>query len=136
MALIVKMPASEVPVRPKDIDLEFFNKNIFDTSKEDEITFLGDKPCIIKFYTDWWGPCKTLSPILDELTHDYKGKVDIYKVNIENHQEMSALFGIRSVPTLVMMSNNTKPVQIPGAPHKESLSEIIDVFLEKDKNDN
>ena len=48
---------------------------------------------------------------------------------------MSTLFGIRSVPTLVMMSKNTKPVQIPGAPHKESLSEIINAFLEKDKND-
>ena len=135
MALVVKMPASEMSIKPKDIDLDFFNKNIFDTTK-DEIAFLGDKPCIVKFYTDWWGPCKALSPILDELTNDYKGKVDIYKVNIENHQEMSTLFGIRSVPTLVMMSKNTKPVQIPGAPHKESLSEIINAFLEKDKNDN
>ena len=52
MALVVKMPASELPVKPKDIDLDFFNKNIFDT-KADEITFLGDKPCIVKFYTDW-----------------------------------------------------------------------------------
>ena len=52
MALVAKMPASELPVKPKDIDLEFFNKNIFDTTK-DEITFLGDKPCMIKFYTDW-----------------------------------------------------------------------------------
>ena len=48
---------------------------------------------------------------------------------------MSTLFGIRSVPTLVMMSKDTKPVQIPGAPHKETISEIIDTFLEKDKND-
>ena len=65
---------------------------------------------------------------------DYKGKVDIYKVNTENNQEMSVLFGIRSVPTLVMMSKNTKPVSIPGAPHKETLSEIIDAFLKEDKN--
>ena len=76
-----------------------------------------------------------MSPILDGLTKDYKGKVDIYKVNIETHQEVSVLFGIRSVPTLVMMSKNTKPVQIPGAAHKESLAEIIDRFLETDKND-
>ena len=53
MALIVKMPASELPAKVTDIDLEFFNANIFDTSKDDEITFLGDKPCIVKFYTDW-----------------------------------------------------------------------------------
>ena len=119
---------------PTQEDLVVVDKNIFDTTK-DEIAFLGDKPCIVKFYTDWWGPCKALSPILDELTNDYKGKVDIYKVNIENHQEMSTLFGIRSVPTLVMMSKNTKPVQIPGAPHKEGLLEIINAFLEKDKND-
>ena len=76
-----------------------------------------------------------MSPILDELTNDYKGKVDFYKVNIEKHSDMAALFGIMSVPTLVMMSEKSKPVQIPGAPHKESLSEMIDAFLEKDKND-
>ena len=49
---------------------------------------------------------------------------------------MASMFGIMSVPTLVMMSKNTKPVQIPGAPHKESMSEIIDAFLKKDKDDN
>ena len=52
MAIVVKMPASELPMKPKDIDLDFFNKNIFDTGK-DEITFLGDNPCVVKFYTDW-----------------------------------------------------------------------------------
>ena len=134
MAIVVKMPASELPMKPKDIDLDFFNKNIFDTGK-DEITFLGDNPCVVKFYTDWWGPCRTLAPILDELTNDYKGKVDFYKVNIEKESDMAMLFGVRSVPTIVMMSKNTKPTQIPGAPHKESLSEIINAFLEKDKND-
>ena len=76
-----------------------------------------------------------MSPILDELTKDYKGKVDIYKVNTEKEYEMAGLFGIMSVPTLVMMSKNTKPTKIPGVPHKEGLSEIIDAFLEKDKND-
>ena len=49
---------------------------------------------------------------------------------------MAALFGIMSVPTLVMMSEKSKPVSIPGAPHKESLSEMIDAFLKKDKDDN
>ena len=48
---------------------------------------------------------------------------------------MASLFGVMSVPTIVMMSKNTKPTQIPGAPHKESMSEIINEFLEKDKND-
>ena len=77
-----------------------------------------------------------LSPILDELAKDYKGKVDFYKVNTEEQMEMASTFGIMSVPTLVMMSKNTKPTKIPGAPHKETLSEIIDEFLKKDKNDN
>ncbi len=69
------------------------------------------------------------------LTKDYKDKVDFYKVNIEKESDMAAMFGVRSVPTIVMMSKNTKPTQIPGVPHKESLAEIIDAFLEKDKND-
>ena len=69
------------------------------------------------------------------MTNDYKGKVDFYKVNIEKESDMAAMFGVRSVPTIVMMSKNTKPTQIPGSPHKESLAEIIDAFLKKDKND-
>ncbi len=69
------------------------------------------------------------------MTNDYKGKVDFYKVNIEKESDMAAMFGVRSVPTIVMMSKNTKPTQIPGAPHKESLAEIIDAFLKKDEND-
>ena len=69
------------------------------------------------------------------MTNDYKGKVDFYKVNIEKESDMAAMFGVRSVPTIVMMSKNTKPMQIPGAAHKESLAEIINAFLEKDKND-
>ena len=69
------------------------------------------------------------------MTNDYKGKVDFYKVNIEKESDMAAMFGVRSVPTIVMMSKNTKPTQIPGAPHKQTLSEIIDAFLEKDNND-
>ena len=134
MAIVVKMPASEMPVTPKDIDLDFFNKNIFDTGK-DEIKFLGDKPCMIKFYTDWWGPCRALSPILDELTNDYKGKVNFYKVNIEKHSDMAAMFGVRSVPTLVMMSKNTKPSTMLAVPDKEPMSKMIDAFLDRDKND-
>ena len=70
------------------------------------------------------------------MTNDYKGKVDFYKVNIEIQTDMAQLFGVRSVPTIVMMSENTKPTQIPGAAHKESLAEIIDAFLEKDNDDN
>ena len=70
------------------------------------------------------------------MTKDYKGKVDFYKVDIEKYSDMASLFGVMSVPTIVMMSENTKPAQIPGAPHKESMSEIIDAFLKKDKDDN
>ena len=77
-----------------------------------------------------------LSPVLDELAKDYKDKVDFYKVNTEEQMKMAQLFGVMSVPMLVMMSKKTKPVSIPGVTHKESLSEMIDKFLEKDKNDN
>ena len=77
-----------------------------------------------------------LSPVLDELAKDYKDKVDFYKVNTEEQMKMAQLFGVMSVPMLVMMSKKTKPVSIPGVARKESLSEMIDEFLEKDKNDN
>ena len=66
-----------------------------------EWKFLGERPALIDFYATWCGPCKMLSPVLDELADEYAGQVDIYKVNVDEEEELAALFGIRSVPSSV-----------------------------------
>ena len=65
--------------------------------------YLGSRPAIVDFYATWCGPCRTLAPILEELSEEYAGEVDIYKVDIDCEQELAAAFGVRSVPTLLFI---------------------------------
>ena len=112
----------------KNINKLYFDKNVYDTTKEssDEIKFLGKKPVVLDFHAKWCGPCKALSPILDELDKEYDGKVDIYKMDIEDELEVSQMFNVMSVPTLVFIPVEGKPAISPGAPNKAQLKEIID----------
>ena len=116
----------------KDITTKYFNKNVYDLKKTDyngELKFLGKKPVLIDFYATWCGPCRALEPILDELSTEYDGEVDIYKVNTEDEMELAASFGIMSLPTLLFIQMEGKPMMSPGAPPKEMLKEMIDEKL-------
>ncbi|MBO5085696.1 MAG: thioredoxin [Paludibacteraceae bacterium] len=93
--------------------------------------FLGDKPAIIDFYAPWCGPCRMLLPIIEELSSEYEGKVDIYKVNVDEEEELANLFGIRSVPTLIFVPMGERPQLAQGALPKPKLKEIIDNVLLK-----
>lgn len=91
--------------------------------------FLGERPALIDFYAPWCGPCKSLSPVLDELAKEYAGKVDIYKVNVDDEPELASLFRIRSVPTLVFAPMQGDPHIATGAPTKGELKKAIEAFV-------
>jgi thioredoxin 1 len=92
--------------------------------------FEGDLPCIIDFYADWCGPCKTVAPVLEELASEYDGKINIYKVNTEDQQELAAAFGVRSIPSLLFCPKDGQPQMAMGALPKESFVKAInDVLL-------
>ena len=115
----------------KNINKIYFDQNVYDTSIKsgDEIKFLGKKPVVLDFHAKWCGPCKALSPILEELDKEYDGKVDIYKMDIEDELEVSQQFNVMSVPTLVFIPMKGKPAIQAGAPSKDMLKEIIDERL-------
>ena len=116
----------------KNITSDFFNENVYDLKKVDdngELKFLGKIPVLIDFYATWCGPCRVLEPILDELYTEYDGKIDIYKVNTEDERELAGAFGVMSLPTLLFIPKEGKPVMSPGAPPKQMLKELIDEKL-------
>lgn len=110
------------------LNMAGFLRRIADIENK-EWKFLGDKPALIDFYAPWCGPCKMLSPVLDELSDEYEGKVDIYKVNVDDEEELSAAFGIRSVPTLIFLPMNGAPQMSAGALQKPQLKEAIERIL-------
>lgn len=93
--------------------------------------FLGERPALIDFFASWCGPCQRLSPIIDELAEEYAGKVDIYKVNVDDEQELAAIFNVRSIPTLVYIPLNDEPTIVPGGMGKAQLRENIENLLLK-----
>lgn len=106
-----------------------FLEKVFNYENKTEWEFQGDKPCIIDFYADWCGPCRMVAPIMEELSEDYKGLVDIYKIDTEVEQELAAVFGIRSIPSVLFCPINDKPRMAVGAMPKESyLTAIQDIF--------
>lgn len=111
---------------------ETFIAKVFNFEENKEWKFEGDKPCIIDFYADWCQPCKALSPILEELSKEYDGKIDIYKVDTEAEQELAGAFGIRSIPSILFCPAEGQPQMAQGALPKETLiTAITDVLLKK-----
>ena len=103
---------------------EFIDK-VFDYENETEWNYKGDTPCVIDFWAEWCGPCKMVAPVLEELSNEYDGKIKVYKVNTETEQELSGVFGIRSIPSLLFVPLGEKPQMAAGALPKESFIEAF-----------
>ena len=113
---------------------DFLTKVMDYEANPQEWKYLGDKPAIIDFYASWCGPCKMVAPILEELAEEYDGQIYIYKVNTEKEQELAAMFGIRSIPSILFIPMDEQPQMAMGAMPKSSFKEAIDkVLLKKEK---
>lgn len=114
----------------KELTLESFKNNIMDyEANPTEWKFKGERPAVIDFYAVWCGPCKATAPILDSLAKEYDGKVDFYKVDVDKQQELSAMFGIRSIPSLLFIPKEGKPQMQVGAMDHTQLENAIKSIL-------
>lgn len=111
-----------------------FLDKVFNYEVNKEWKFEGELPVIIDFYADWCGPCKMVAPILEELSEEYKGKIDIYKIDTEAEQELAAAFNIRSIPSMLFIPKNGQPQMAVGALPKDALKNAITEVLLKEQN--
>jgi thioredoxin len=97
-----------------------------------EWVYEGELPCIIDFYADWCGPCKMVAPILKALAAEYKGKLIVYKIDVDREKELARAFGIQSIPTYLFIPEKDNPRSSMGAMPRESFEKVIKEFLLKE----
>ncbi|MCR5314261.1 MAG: thioredoxin [Bacteroidaceae bacterium] len=115
----------------KELSYAEFKNKIMDPEVSQEWNFKGDKPVIIDFYAQWCGPCKATAPVLDALAGEYQGQIEVYKVDVDKEEELSSLFGIRSIPSILFIPKNDKPQMRVGAMGRQDLDEAIKSILIK-----
>jgi thioredoxin len=104
---------------------DLFRSDIFDYESENEWKYKGKLPAIVDFYADWCGPCKAIAPALEQLSEEFEGQLIIYKLDTDAEQELSAAFGIQSIPTLLFIPMGGNPMLNAGAVPKNVLKQVI-----------
>ena len=102
--------------------------NVSDTTFESEV-ISAQQPVLVDFWAEWCGPCKMIAPIIDELADQYEGDVKFTKLNVDLNPEISAKFGIRSIPTILMFKDGSPVDQIVGSQPKSNIESRIKEIL-------
>ena len=103
-------------------------KHITDTSFESDVLKSG-KPVLVDYWAEWCGPCKMIAPILDEVSEQYKDKLQIAKMNVDENREIPAKFGIRGIPTLMLFKDGQLAATKVGAMSKSQLTAFLEQQL-------
>lgn len=112
----------------KNLTYNEFNQNIFDT----EDNYINNKPTVMVFSAlSWCQPCKQMHPIINDLSIVYNDTVDVYEIDIEEEEELTTKFGIRSVPTFLFIDKNGQQQRVSGSMSKEKMKNYIDGLIEE-----
>lgn len=111
---VIKTESKE-NVKPQQLTKQMFLNEIMDYEKNpDKWVYKGSMPVVVDFYADWCRPCRITSPILEELAVEYAGRVTFYKVNVDSEQELSAIFGVQSIPAFLFIPKSGNPTMSAG----------------------
>ncbi len=102
--------------------------HVTDSSFEDEV-LKSEQAVILDFWAEWCGPCKMIAPILEELSDQYKDKLTVAKINIDDNQKTPATYGVRGIPTLIMFKDGDVVATKVGAASKSQLEAFIDTNI-------
>ena len=110
----------------EELTAETFKQKVMNYDKHpNEWVFEGSRPAIIDFYATWCGPCKQVAPIVEQVANDYAGKIDVYKIDVDKQQELAALFGVQSIPTILFVPKEGTPQRVNGAMPRTGFDEAI-----------
>lgn len=129
LIVLAALPLTRANAEVTYITTEQFQKKVFNYKNDTTWNYLGKRPCVIDFYTTWCGPCKRLAPIMETLSEKYKGKVVFYKADTEQERELAYVFQIASIPQVLYVPKNGKPMLLKGLYPQENIEQIIDEFL-------
>ncbi len=115
------------------LNKETFKEMVFNYETNKEWKYNGKVPAILDFYADWCGPCRQVAPILSELQKEYKGKIQVFKVDTDKEKELAAIFGIKSLPTIVFIPLEGEPQAALGARPKTELEKMVNEVLKVNK---
>ena len=119
--------SKEIKMRTIDLTKEGFIEKVADYQNyPNQWEFKGEKPCIVDFHAPWCVYCKALSPILDQLAEEYNGKIDFYKVDVDQEPELEKAFKIRTIPNLLLCTLEDKPIMKLGTLNKAQMKELIE----------
>ena len=118
----------------QNLTIADFKKQImYFEANPQEWKYLGDKPAIIDFYATWCGPCKATAPVLEKIAEKYDGRINVFKVDVDKEQELAALFGVRSIPSLLFIPMSEKPQMATGAMMQNDFERAIaDILLKEE----
>jgi thioredoxin 1 len=88
------------------------------------------QPVLVDFWAEWCGPCKMMSPIVDEIAQKYAGKLKVGKLNVDDAQEIAAKFSVQNIPTLLIMKNGKEVERVVGFTPPDALAEVIDKHVQ------
>jgi thioredoxin 1 len=106
-----------------------FKEKVFNYSINKNWEYEGTMPAIVDFYATWCGPCRMMSPVIEQIAKEYNGKIIVYKVDTDAEQLLTQSMGIQSLPTLLFVPLNGQPQAAMGALPKESLIKAINEVL-------
>lgn len=112
---------------------ETFKEKVFNYEANKEWKYEGNVPCMIDFYADWCQPCKMVAPVLEDLQKEYGDKLVIYKVDTEAERELSGIFGIQSIPSLLFVPKEGQPQMAMGALPKDTFVKAFADVLKVEK---
>ena len=104
-------------------------KNTTDNSFNSDV-LQSSTPVLVDFWAPWCGPCRALAPVLDSIAQDYAGRVTIAKINIDDHTQKASMYGVNTIPTMILFKNGQTIDTIVGLVSKERLKSFINKSIE------